>query len=99
MSNANQQLLDEFFKLQIDQNEVILEVTSSKQLLQFWNDGMERSMHNRDKHNGYWDADFALKNKRKLESEVDKAQKKFDTNQERLRELQDKVLVIMTMPC
>ena len=73
--------------LQIEQNAVALEVVRKRQLLQSWNDGMERSKHTRDRHNLYWDADFALKCQKQYEEEEQRAHEKFEANQKKLQEL------------
>lgn len=85
----------EFLELQIEQNAVALEVVHKRQLLQGWYDSMERAKHNRDLHNRFWDADFALKCQKKYEGEECKAHEKFETNQKRLADLKDELVAIL----
>ena len=47
------EVMAELLELQIEQNTVALEVAHRRQLLQSWNDGMERSKHGRDEHRRY----------------------------------------------
>ena len=92
------EVMGEFLELQITQNTVVLEVAHKRQLLQSWNDSMERSKHNRDEHQRCWDADFSLKCLKRYESEVHEAEEKFGANQKRLKELKDEAVALMTAP-
>ena len=92
------EVMGEFLELQITQNTVALEVAHKRQLLQSWNDGMERAKHDRDKHQRYWDLDFALKCEKRYEDEAHEAEEKFDANQKRLKELKDEAVALMTAP-
>ena len=77
-------VMREFMELQADQNVVTLEVAHKRQLLQSWNDSMERSQHNRDEHRRYWDSASALKCHGEYEAEARDAWLRFDTNQKKL---------------
>ena len=92
------EVMGEFLELQIAQNTVTLEVAHKRQLLQSWNDGMERSKHNRDEHGRYWNSDFALKCQKRSEDEVREAEGRFGANQKRLKELKDEAVALMTAP-
>jgi len=78
------EVMREFMELQVEQNVVTLEVAHKRQLLQSWNDSMERSQHNRNEHRRYWDSDFSLQCQKKYESEKREAEQRFDVNQKKL---------------
>lgn len=98
MQRTLAEVMGEFLELQITQNTVALEVVHKRQLFQSWNDGMERSKHNRDEHRRYWDSDFSLKCQQKYENEAREAEEKFGVNQERLKDLKDEVVALMAAP-
>lgn len=85
----------EFLGLQIEQVAVALEVASKRQLLQSWNDSMERAKHSRDEHRRYWDSNFALKCQGKYEVETRDAERQFGANQKKLADLKDEIVAIM----
>ena len=90
--------MGEFLELQIVQNTVALEVAFKRQLLQSWNDGMERAKHGRDEHRRYWDMDYALKCQKRYEDEVHEMHERFEANQKRLKELKDEIVALMIEP-
>lgn len=90
--------MGEFLEFQVVQNAVTLEVAHKRQLLQSWNDGMERAKHGRDEHRGRWDLDYALKCQKEYEDEALEAEERFKANQKRLKELKDEVVALMVAP-
>ena len=92
------EVMGELLELQAQNTVVALEVAHKRQLLQSWNDGMERSKHNRDEHRRYWDSSYSLECQKRYEDEESKAREKFETNQKKLRDLKDEVVALMTAP-
>ena len=77
------EVMREFMELQVEQNVVTLEVAHKRQLLQSWDDGMERAKHDRDRHNSCWDHSYALECQRKYDKEAREAEQQFDVNQKK----------------
>lgn len=90
--------MGELFELQSEQIEAALKLCHKRQMLQSWTDGMERSKHDRDFHNRYWDHNGALQFQRQYEAEAREAQEQFGANQAQLKELKDEVVTLMTTP-
>ena len=89
--------MGEFMELQITQIKLALEVANKRQLLQSWNDGMERAKHSRDEHRRYWDANYALQCQARYAKEAGEAENKFDANQARLKELKNEVASLLNV--
>ena len=88
--------MGEFMELQIAQLKLGTDVAHGWRMLQVWDDGMERSKHNRDQHNGRFDIEFSLKCQGEYQAKAGALQKRFDANQARLKELKDEVVALMT---
>jgi len=48
---------------------------------------VEISMHQRDKHNGYWDPTYYLENKKKQGEKISELCKKMEENRKKINEL------------
>lgn len=55
-------------------------------------------MHNRDKHNNYWDHEFYLNNHRELEAEISDTREKIEENKKAITALKKEMVADQNRP-
>lgn len=85
-----------FLEIQMQQNELMNEIASKNNLLQFWTHSVELSIHRRDCHNHFWDASISANAQKKLHEELELLYKQYKQNQEQLEAIRQQVFATFT---
>lgn len=84
----------EIFRLQIEQNAVIVELAHRRRMCQSWEEAMASSKHMRDHHRGYWDSESALGIQQRYRIEEGEIFEQYEENQKKLTDLADELAEI-----